>query len=153
VLIATAFAAACAPPQRPPVPSATTEDAILRQAPAEWDRLFNAGALTALADLYADDAVSMPFNARTVQGRDAVLAEFEKLFADNQDLRHETVVDELLATSDWAIERARYTMSYTTRRDKKAVMETGRHVMCRKRVDGRWQIVWEIFNTDMPPAP
>jgi hypothetical protein len=25
--------------------------------------------------------------------------------------------------------------------------------MCRKRVDGRWQIVWEIFNTDMPPAP
>jgi hypothetical protein len=31
------------------------------------------------------------------------------------------------------------------------VVETGRHVVCRRWIDGRWQITWEIWNTDAPP--
>ena len=49
----------------------------LRLAGAEWDRLFNARDAAGLAAHYADDVVSMPFNAPTVQGRPALQAEFK----------------------------------------------------------------------------
>jgi ketosteroid isomerase-like protein len=128
----------------------TVDTADVEQEAAEWDRSFNAGELTILAALYAEDAVSMPFNAPTVRGRRALQAEFERLFRENDNVRHETFVDEVLATPEWAIERARYTLAYTPKAGGTPVVETGRHVMCRKWVDGRWQIVWEIFNTDQP---
>ena len=122
----------------------------VRQAWVEWDRLFNARQASQLAALYAQDAVSMPFNRPNLVGRQALLADFEQVFADHAQVRHETLVDEVLVTAQWAIERARYTLVLTPKGGGPDVNETGRHVMCRRLVDGRWQIVWEIFNTDQP---
>jgi ketosteroid isomerase-like protein len=124
----------------------------MRSAGAEWDRLFNSGDAALLAALYAEDAISMPFNAPTVEGRHALQAEFDKFFAENAG-RHETLVDELLATDDWAIERARYVLTYTPRSTGIEVRETGRHIVCRKRHGDTWPIAWELWNTDTPPPP
>jgi len=75
---------------------------------------------------------------------------FEQFFAENENVRHETTVEEILAANGWAIERGRYTMTYTPRKTGSPIVETGRHVMCRRKVDNNWQIVWEIWNTDKP---
>jgi len=77
-------------------------------------------------------------------------ADFEKFFTANANGRHETFVDELLATREWAIERARYRLTYAPKSGGAQVIETGRHVVRRRSLDGRWQIAWEIWNTDTP---
>jgi uncharacterized protein (TIGR02246 family) len=120
-----------------------------QQAAAEWDSAFNSRDVSRLVALYAQDVVSMPFNAPTVRGRPALQAEFEKFFQNNKG-RHQTIVEENLVKDDWAIERARYTLSYLPTGASTMVVETGRHVMCRKRINGSWLVVWEIWNTDTP---
>jgi len=94
----------------------------------------------------------MPFNAPTIRDRQALQADFEKFFWQNTG-RHETLVAEILATDDWAIERARYILTYSPLSTGREVKETGRHVVCRKRKNGAWQIAWELWNTDMPSTP
>ncbi len=121
----------------------------LKTAGAEWDRLFNSRDASALAALYAEDVISMPFNAPTIHGRQALQADFEKFFSQNTG-RHETLVEEILGTDDWGIERARYVLTYSPLSAGGVVKETGRHVVCRKKSNGKWQIAWELWNTDTP---
>ncbi len=52
----------------------------------------------------------MPFNTGTISSRHALQAEFERFFSQNSG-RHETIVEEILATEDWAIERAIYVLT------------------------------------------
>ena len=47
------------------------DGAYLQQAGMEWDALFNARRPIQLAALYAEDAVSMPFNRPNLNGRQA----------------------------------------------------------------------------------
>ena len=133
-----------------PEDNSAADNEYLRNAGQEWDRLFNARDTSGLAALYADDAISMPYNAPTVRGRMAIQTEFNNFLAQNT-ARHETSVEEVLVKGDWAIERARYTMTYTSHATDAQVIETGRHVMGRQKVKGRWQIAWEIWNSDQPP--
>jgi ketosteroid isomerase-like protein len=135
-----------------PADSRTAGDE-LRRAALEWDRLFDARRAEDLAMLYAEEALSMPFNRADVRGRQALLAEFESFFAENDAARHETAIEEILVGDGWGIERARYTLTFMPKADGQPVTETGRHVMHRRMIDGRWQIVWEIFNTDQREAP
>jgi uncharacterized protein (TIGR02246 family) len=123
----------------------------LRQASAEWDDLFNAGNAAKLALLYAEDAVSMPPNSPTVQGRSAIQADFESFFAVNV-ARHETIVDDILKEGTLAIEAARYRLTYKPRAGGTEIVESGRHLECRRKIDGKWKIVLEIWNSDTPAS-
>lgn len=129
--------------------SAAVDNEYLKTAGAEWDKLFNAGDTSGLAALYAEDAMSMPYNAPTIRGRQAIQTELKNFIAQNTG-KHETFIEDVLVAGDWAIERARYTMTYTPKSTDTQIIETGRHVMCRKKIDGRWQIAWEIWNSDQP---
>jgi uncharacterized protein (TIGR02246 family) len=129
--------------------ASTTDLAYLRTAPEEWDRLFNSQDSAKLAALYAEDATSMPFNTPTRRGRSAIQNDYEQFFAQFT-ARHETFVDEILTHEDWAIERARYALTSTPKPSGPQIKETGRHVVCRRKVQGTWLIVWELWNTDMP---
>jgi uncharacterized protein (TIGR02246 family) len=128
-----------------------SEQKALQQCSAEWDRLFNARDAARLAQLYAADAVSMPPGAATLQGREALRKEFESFFAANT-ARHETTVDQLLIEGDLSIESARYRLISKRSGDNSETIETGRHLECRRRISGQWQIVLEIWNVDTPPA-
>lgn len=125
------------------------EGESLRQAGAEWDRIFNSGDAAKLAALYAEDAVSEPPNNPTVQGRAAIQKEFEGFFATNV-ARHETKVDDLIVSGDLAIEAAHYRLTVKPKAGGTETVETGRHVECRRCIGGKWQIVLELWNLDTP---
>ena len=145
VLVLMAAAAGCrAASGSAPDPAAAS------RAAAEWAELFNAHRTSDLVNLYASDADSMPYDTPTVHGRPAIQAMFETFNRDNDDARHETTVDELVLTPDRSIERGRYRMTYIPKATHQPVVETGRHVMERRWIEGRWQIVWEVFNRDKP---
>jgi ketosteroid isomerase-like protein len=122
----------------------------LRILATEWDRLFNLGDAAKLSALYAEDVVSMPPNAPTLQGRKAVEADFQSFFAANV-ARHQTVVDEIVREGDLAIERAHYRLTYRPRAGGAEIAESGRHLECRRKIGGEWKIVLEIWNSDAPP--
>ena len=130
-------------------PSASTAgvEKVLRGLVRVWDARFNSRDTEGLLELYAEDAQSMPFDARTVKGRRDLRAQFETLFAMNI-VRHETTPEEFLIGAGWAIERSRYTLVATPRSGGPTVTETGRHVNCWRLIAGEWLIVWEIWNTD-----
>jgi len=123
----------------------------LHQASRDWDRFFNAGEVASLVELYAEDAISMPPNAPTLRGRKALRADFESFLTANV-ARHETYVDEFLRDGNLAIERARYRFTYRSRAGGAEKNESGRHVQIRRRIDGKWRIVLEIWNLDTPPT-
>ncbi len=130
-------------------PKSAENTSYLRGAGAEWDSLFDARDATNLAALYSEDVISMPFNAPTMHGRKALQADFEAFFTKYTG-RHETLVDEILAHDGWAIERARYVLTFRPKAGGAEIRESGRHVVCRKRTNNRWQIAWELWNTDTP---
>ena len=137
----------CQSPSQSHKPGPSQEE--LRQTSQEWDRLFNIGDAVKIASLYADDVVSMPPNSPTLTGRGALRTDFETFFAKNM-ARHETMVDKIVMEGDLAIEVARYRLTYRPRVGGAEIVETGRHMETRRKIDGRWRIILEIWNSDSP---
>ncbi|MGC2236578.1 MAG: nuclear transport factor 2 family protein [Pyrinomonadaceae bacterium] len=151
ILLALFFGASCRNEQKPNAPKENVSDSeYLKNAGAEWDRLFNARDIANLSDLYAEDAVSMPYNYQTVSGKKAVRAELEKFFEQTDAAKHETFPEEIITKDDVSIERSRYINTYTPKGTSNRIVETGRHVICRKKINGKWLITWEIWNSDQP---
>jgi ketosteroid isomerase-like protein len=122
----------------------------LIHAPKEWDSLFNTGKAAALAALYADNMISMPYDVASVNGIKSQRKELENLISQNPGVQHHTIVDEILVDDSFAIERAHYIMVYPASANSKQITESGRHIMCRKKINGKWKIAWEIWNKDKP---
>jgi ketosteroid isomerase-like protein len=123
---------------------------MLRRSSAEWDILFNARAGPQLAMLYAEDAYTMPPNGEKISGRAALRNDFDALF-EAFDARHETQVDEYVIGGDRAVELAHYTLTLEPRAGGNTVVEKGRRVICWRRKGPRWEIAWEMWNTQGPP--
>ena len=92
----------------------------------------------------------MPPNLPTITGRKALQADFEDFFAGNV-ATHQTTIDEIRVDGDSSIERARYKMTFKPRAGGEQVVETGRHIEYRRKINGEWKIVIEIWNSDTPP--
>jgi uncharacterized protein (TIGR02246 family) len=147
----SAFLLSCTAMHSHSAPSSDpSQDPDLRRISAQWDRLYNAGDAAALAALYADDAVSMPPGSPILRGRQALQADFQTFFTVNT-ARHETTIDQIIRDGDLAIERAHYRLTFKPKSGGPEVVETGRHLECRKKINGTWQIVVEIWNLDPPP--
>lgn len=121
----------------------------MREASAAWDRFFNSGDAERLASLYAPNAISMPPNLPTLRGQAAVLEDFRGFFANNA-ARHLTQIEEIIVDDDLSIERSRYRMTFRPRGGGPEITETGRHIEVRRRINGQWLIIHEIWNSDQP---
>ncbi len=139
--------AACAPAKEQP---ATEELAASYQRTIEeWFAAFNAGDAARLADLYAADAVRLPPGQPAVKGRQAILSAFEQEFGAFSSRRAEGGSEVVEFAGDWAMERGWYTFKGTLREAGREVGESGKYVVvARRRADGAWTIVWEIWNSD-----
>jgi ketosteroid isomerase-like protein len=122
-------------------------DPALQAASKEWDQVYNSGDVARLGALYAEDVVSMPPNLPTLKGRKALEEDFRTFFAANT-AHHETMVDEIVQEGDLAIERARYRLTIRPKAGGPEVVETGRHLECRRKIGGEWKIVIEIWNVE-----
>lgn len=142
---------------RSATPDTATQDLSARAAEARsasvaWDSAHNAGEVAALMELYADSAVSMPYDRPALVGRTAIADDFRSYFHDYR-AEHHTQILSLEIAGDWAIERGRYTLATTPRDGGTIVSEAGKHVVVRHRVGDAWKIHWEIWNTDQPRTP
>ena len=155
-LAATALAlGACKPAATPPPDNSAAAKAAIDAANASWPRLTSSGHSDSIADFYAADAVIMPPNMATVQGRDSIRAFFATLNTVKPTL-------ELKAQAVWgsgsgATEMGRWTWTWpaaATRPPGVPPVDSGKYMVHWVQQNGKWLMAHDIWNSDLPaPVP
>lgn len=151
--LAVAAVAGCAksePPAPPKADPAAVEKAIKDQVSA-WNGYIAAQNDSAIAALYADDAVLMPPNQPRKTGAD-IRAFFAGMWVIKPKMTLTT--DKVVASEagDVAAEEGSFTLEYPGA-DGKPINDTGKYIVLWRKTDKGWKVVRDIFNTDLPPAP
>jgi len=141
--------AGCAKPAT--APDTAADETAIRAVNPEWFAAHEAGDADRLAALYAEDAVLSIPGAPPVRGRPAIREAFAAEVAamkaaglkNNQGASPEFGVSGDLGW-EWN--------TFTVTDQAGATVDTGKYVTVYARRDGKWLIVRDIWNSDMPPA-
>ena len=119
----------------------------IESASDRWVAAAQAGNWDEVASHYSEDAVIMPPNAETGEGRAAVrdlLASFPPLQSIDFDQVH---ID---GSGDLAYVHGNYTMVFALP-DGQTMEDRGKYIeIWERQDDGQWRITRDIFNSDMP---
>ena len=125
---------------------ADADRAAIEAASDRWVAAAQAGQWDSVASHYSDDAVLMPPNMASAQGRASVrehLAAFPPLESVSFDQDH---ID---GCGDLAYVQGRYTFRFNV--DGQSVEDRGKYIEIWEREEGgQWRITRDIFNSDMP---
>ncbi len=114
---------------------------------------WTAGDAGAVANLYADDAMTFPGNQPTASGRDAILKSNEGFFTQFAPGKLELVPEETTLMGDWAFDRGSYHMMATPKAGGDALDTRGRYlVILHKQSDGTWKVARDFDNTEGAPG-
>lgn len=101
----------------------------------------------ALADLYAVDARLMPHGVPTLSGRTAIQGFFDQAFSMGIVGGRFTAL-EVEGSGDEAVEIGSYELFVETSPGVRGSAEKGRYLVTWKRVEGKWLLSRDIFNSD-----
>jgi len=144
--------AACRKEVAPAKAAAPQPDAAEAEAIAKLRESFlkahNEGNVDRLMELFTDDAVLIPAEEATCEGKEEIAAYFSDLLEENPStLEFDVQEDRIL--SDWAFERIDVTLVTTDPVTREEVEVWVRYLWILKRdAPGSWKIARLIFNTD-----
>jgi uncharacterized protein (TIGR02246 family) len=136
---------ACAAPApeaaAPPVDPAAVKDAIQARE-REWSAAFLTADGSAVAQLYTEDAASIPATGDWHRGRPAIAQDIQSQFDSVTFTTREDITDEVIPMGpDHVFEVGHYTASGTYKVGGKPRALSGRYVVLwRKDADGTWRI-------------
>lgn len=127
------------------------EDAAIRALDVEWLAAVNAKDATATAAFYAEDGQIMPSGAPAAVGREAITAVWQSFmglpdFAMNFEPTRIVIAE----SGDVAWEIGFYDLSFTG--ESGPVSDHGKYVVTWTKVNGRWLVGADIFNSDGPQS-
>src|SRR5437016_3455512 len=111
-----------------------------------WAERFNAHDAKGLADLFTDDCVRMPNEAKTTIGRKALADAYQVEFAEvwKTDATVKITTEEVVLAGNYAFGRGADTTTQHT--NGKATSETGKWMaICRRESTG-WKFYWSTYN-------
>lgn len=115
-----------------------------------WANALSTRDLDALMAMYTDDAVSMPDNAPTVVGKDAIRKEQEQEFATSPPgMIYAFEVQDIYANGNTVTETGKST--YKDAAGK--VIGTGKYMVVWEKQGDKYLCAREIYSNDTPPAP
>ncbi|WP_373511824.1 SgcJ/EcaC family oxidoreductase, partial [Persicitalea sp.] len=126
-----------------PDPSQTRAE--IEAVETAWAESINTKNLSAMMELYGDDAVSMPNNAPTLVGKEAIRAYQEQDFASNSregTISFETM--DVFSMGDQVLEVGKSTFQHAS--GDKAT--TGSYMALFEKRDGKYVCIREIYNED-----
>lgn len=137
--------------QSPPDQSASAAEAV-RAADIAWAQAFSRKDLEGYVTFVDSTASIQPPNAATVTGPPAVRALIEGFYAlPGLSGTWQPTKVEASRSGDLAYSTGTYELSFNDPSGK-PVTERGKYLeIWRKRADGRWRMVAESFNSDLPP--
>jgi ketosteroid isomerase-like protein len=126
--------------------------AAIRAGTAAWANDYNAGDGTAAGAHYAEDAVLLPPDAPAVSGR-AAIAEFLGAAGAGTSAAGLTFIipgdGPVQVSGDLAYESGSFSVTDTAG----ATVATGKYIGVFNKIDGKWLLVRDTWNSDAPPAP
>jgi len=154
VVIGLTLACQQPPPPSPPDTRAVDERAI-READAAASRAFAAKDVEASVGFYADDALWLAPNAPMQTGKEAIRKSTSEMMATpGLALSWQASKVEASRGGDLAYSIGTYQGTMNDAKGK-PVTDRGKYVLVwKKQPDGRWKIVADIGNSDLPaPEP
>ena len=147
--VVLALGVGCASNGHAPANTAADEAAV-RAINPQWFTAYNAGDAATVTALYADDAVLSVPGAAPARGRSAIRAAYDTDLAAVAAAGVKYVPGpspEFSVSGDLAYEWNTFTIV-----DKAgATVDKGKYLTVYGRRDGKWAIVSDIWNSDMPP--
>jgi uncharacterized protein (TIGR02246 family) len=133
----------------PPTNVADVRKAI-EEADAQQMAAFASKDIAGMTANYAPDAVILPQNGPAVSGKENLEASFKEMANMMSDMKWS--ITKFDASGDIAYEVGTYTANIQMP-GMPAMADKGKFVTVWKRqADGKWLIVVDIFNTDLPPT-
>lgn len=117
----------------------------------EFAAHFNQGHGDIVAAMYSEQAHLMPPNGPVAVGREAIKAAFAPFFAMQPTLK--LTPESVAANGPLAVDRGTYTLSYTPPGAKAPVNDTGKYLVHWHLIEGKWLLVDDIWNSDLPAMP
>src|SRR5580700_9569933 len=148
------FAAGCGE-NKPPDTRAADEKTI-RNLDAQWSKTAAARDVDGTVSYYTDDASLLAPNAPIASDRQSIRAAWASLLTPDTSLTWQASKLEVARSGELAYLVGVYQMTTKDAQGKPA-SDTGKFVeVWKKQADGKWKVVADIFNTDLPalaPAP
>jgi ketosteroid isomerase-like protein len=142
------FAVGCGE-QKPPDTRAADEKAI-RDADAQWSKAAAARDVDGTVSYYSDDASLLAPNAPIASDKQSIRAAWVGLLTPDTSLSWQASKVEVARSGELAYLIGAYQLS-TKDAHGKPVSDTGKFVeVWKKQADGKWKVVADIFNSDMP---
>lgn len=130
------------------------DDAVqsLKQSDTALSKAVSERNLEGIMAFYAEDAVLLPAAAPTASGKAAIREEWKHILAiPNFESTSSLSTAEVAASGDLGYTTGTYLARMLGENDKPAI-EPGKWVTVWKRqTDGRWLVVVDTYNTDVPP--
>ena len=125
----------------------SAEEQAIRDLDKKWVGAIARGDVAAVADLYAADGAFMAPNAPAANGRKAIEAAWKGLMGlPALALEFGPTRIDIAASGDLATDIGTYTLGFDGKSGR--VTDDGKYVVVWRKVDGRWRILADIFNSD-----
>jgi uncharacterized protein (TIGR02246 family) len=138
---------ACA--QQPRSDPASAERAI-RQLVTDWNGYLQTANDSAIALLYADDAVLLPPAMPRVTGRENIRRFWAQIWPLKATLTLAPASVRVARSSDWAVEEGDWTWSAPSATGEQR--DQGKYLVTWTRTGDRWKVVQDMWNSDQPPS-
>jgi len=130
------------------------DEATLRNLDAEWSKAAGAKDLEKTASYYTDDALILPPNLPTINGKQGARAMWQGMFSvPGFGGGWKATKVEVARSGDLGWVTGTYELSETDASGRPMV-DKGKYLeVWRKQADGSWKCVADMFNTDLSSAP
>ena len=145
------LASACG--QQAPPDTRAADEATIKDLDAQWSKTAGARDIDGTVAYYTDDASMLPPNTTIATGKASIRAAWTAFLAPGTAVSWEANKVEVARSSDLAYTLGDY---QSTMKDAhgKLVMDRGKYVEAwQKQADGKWKVVADIFNSDLPVTP
>ena len=123
-----------------------TDEASILTHGGEWSRLFEAGNIDAMRDLYETDAWLMTHGAPAKKGVDAILAYLKSAKATAGTVAFDISPEQVIIDGHYGFLISRYWMDIQPAKGRN-VTQAGRSMLIYKKgADGKWRIWRDIDN-------
>lgn len=131
-----------------------SDEATLRNLDAEWSKAAGAKDVEKTVSYYTDDAMILPPNLPTIQGKTGARAMWQGMFSvPGFSGGWKATKVEVSRSGDMGWVTGTYELSETDASGKPMV-DKGKYLeVWRKQADGSWKCVADMFNTDLSSVP
>ena len=141
---------ACACKQQSSVDTRAADQSAVKDQDEQWAKTAGAGDLDGTVSYYTDDASLLSPNAPIATGTQAIRAVWSTMLNPDVTVSWQVTKADVARSSDLAYVMGVYQI---TAKDPKGKSQEDRGKLVevwKKQADGKWKVVADIFNSDLP---